>query len=321
MLAGAILLFITYACGPPPVNNIYRKEGNYPSSLNVPVALLVAEWGGKPRVMGSAWLIDGGSGALFSAKHVTDALIDNIVEFGANECKVFLNGKVYFCIVIQVQPLQDAVVLKILGPINQAPEESSNSVLIRQKILSELPTPYKISATKLKVGDKVFIQGFHPHPYKIMKSNMTDGLKELIVPILQTFYELREADPLRQREIVFDSLEAMVVGINDRIKIDQQGSDSGENLKFQKNEYVRVVTTRNHKFSFAGLSGGAVIKINDQGVAEAVGIVTAEKPERLKYNKKGQLEGKPVVEIISDTILVTPIYLAKDLYDYARQVK
>ena len=102
----ALVLFfgVLIACGPPPAENVYRKEGRFPGGLNVPVALLVAEWGGKPRVMGSAWLIDGGYGALFSAKHVTDAFLNSQIELGGSECKIFLNGRVYSSIVVQVPP-------------------------------------------------------------------------------------------------------------------------------------------------------------------------------------------------------------------------
>ncbi len=300
----ALIITLFYGCSPPPVENVYRKECRFPSSINVPVALLVAEWGGKPRVMGSAWLIDGGRGALFTAKHVTDALMNSTIELGANECKLFLNGNVYSCIVVQVPPLRDSVVLKMLGPFEPA----------------ELPKPYKISTTKLKLGDKVFIQGFHPHSSEITKSNLADGLKDLIVPIFKTFYELRTVDPSRQKEIVFDNLEATVVKTNEHVKIDHQESDPAERIKFQTNEYVKVVTVRNHKFSFGGLSGGVVVRINDQGTAEAVGIVTAEEPEKLKYDKKGQLEVK-LIPKISNILFITPIYSVKDLYDYARQVR
>jgi hypothetical protein len=303
-IPAVFLLLAVSACNSPPGENSYRKEGRYPSNINVPVAFLVSEWAGKPRVLASGWLIDGGNGTLFSAKHFSDDLMSDTIEFGANECKVFLSGRVYSCIVVQVPPLRDAVVFRILGLVNQG----------------DLPMPYKISTEKLKVGDKVFVQGFHTHPSEITKSNMDDGLKDVILPILETFYGLREADPSRQREVVFDSLEATVVKIDDHIKINNQENDPSESIRFKSNEYIKVITSRNHKFSFGGLSGGVVVKINDRGVAEAVGIVTAERPERLRYNKKGRLEGDPpAYEIVSDTVIVTPIYSVKDLYDYARQ--
>lgn len=300
-----LIVVVAWGCNPPPVENIFRKESFFPGGINVPVAFLVSEWGGKEKVLASGWLIEGGNGTLFSAKHFTDVFMNNIIELGANECKVFLSSKVYSCVVVRVPPQRDAVVLKILGHFNSA----------------DLPVPYKISKTKLKTGDKVFIQGFHPHLFKITKSNLEDGFKDLIVPILATFYELRMADPTKQKEVVFDSLEATVVSLNEHITIDHQESDSSEELKLKTNEYIKVITAKNHKFSFGGLSGGVVVKLNNQGVLEAVGIVTAEIPERLRYNKKGELEGGSVHEVVSDTLFITPIGSVQDLYDYARKIR
>ena len=144
----------------------------------------------------------------------------------------------------------------------------------------------------------------------------------MIVPIFKTFYGLREADPERQKEVVFDSLEAVVTGINEHIKIGaehEQDVESG--LKFGVNEYVKVVTKINHKFSFGGLSGGVVVRLNTQGIPEAVGILTAEDSVRLEYDKKGKLMNKKVKIYVSDTMFITPIYTVKDLYEYARTAK
>ena len=122
VLFGGILFILALtlvACNPPPVENVYRKEMRFPSTLNVPVAFLAVEWGGKLRGSGSAWLIDGGNGVLFTAKHVTDALMNNQIELGANECKLFLgNGRVFTCITVRVPPLRDAVVLRLLEKFN-----------------------------------------------------------------------------------------------------------------------------------------------------------------------------------------------------------
>ena len=298
------LFFI--ACSPPSTENTFRKEGKYPSNFKVPVAFLVNEWAGKPKILASGWLIDGGNGTFFSAKHHTDTFMNDTVELGAHECKIFLNGQVYDCLVVQVPPLRDAVVLKISGSFDQA----------------GFPQPYKISETKLKIGETVYVQGFHPHPSEVTKSNLNDGLRDLIVPIFKTFYGLREADPERQKEVVFDSLEAVVTGINEHIKIGaehEQDVESG--LKFGVNEYVKVVTKINHKFSFGGLSGGVVVRLNTQGIPEAVGILTAEDSVRLEYDKKGKLMNKKVKIYVSDTMFITPIYTVKDLYEYARTAK
>ncbi len=306
-------MLIIFGCGPPPVENIYRKEGRFPSSINAPVAFLVSEWGGKARVLASGWLIDGGNGTLFSAKHFTDVFINDTIELGANECKVFLSGKVYTCIVVQVPPLRDTVVLKILGSFNPA----------------ELPKPYKTPTTKLNVGDKVFIQGFHPHSSEITKSNMADGFKDLIVPILESFYELREADPSRQRKVVFDNLEGK------RVKPDPDSVrknpllDNDEKkalLEYENDSYIKVHMTRDHKFSFGGLSGG--VARNEKG--EAVGIITAQDIFKFEYDKNGFFidpHSGDQVRVIRkkkqffDTIYVTPIESVMDLYDYARKIR
>ncbi len=301
-ILSVLLLLAVSACNSPIVENIYRKEGRYPDGLNVPVAFLVSEWAGKPRVMASGWLIEGSNGMLFSAKHFSDVFINNVVELGANECKVFLTGKVYTCVIVQVPPLKDAVVFKILGQFNQ----------------SEFPKPYKISTTKLEIGDEVFIQGFHPHPAFITDSNKKDGVKDILVPIFKDFYEERTADYWQQKEVAFDSLEARVVNIDRRILVEDQGSDPLGKIKFKINEFVEVVTVRNHKFSFAGLSGGPVVRINEKGEPEAVGIVTAGPPARYEHKK---VMGETLVRQVVDTMDITPIYSVKDLYDYARQMK
>lgn len=312
MLA-VFLLFVFYACNPPPVENAYRKESRYPSDLNVPVGLIVSEWAGKPRVMASSWLIYGGNGTLLSAKHFTDTFVNNIIELGANECKVFLNGRVYVCIVVRVPPLRDAVVLKILGSFDQV----------------ELPKPYKISTTKLKIGDKVFIQGFHPHPSKITKSNKVDGFGDQIVPILKNFYELREADLSRQREVVFDDLEGKRVKPDpDSIRKNPLLKDEEKKalLEVENDLYIKIHMARDHKLSFGGLSGG--VALNEKG--EAVGVITAQDIFRFEYDKQGffidphsgeRLEVFNKKKQLFNTIYITPIESIKDLYDYARQMK
>ena len=163
------------------------------------------------------------------------------------------------------------------------------------------------------------MQGFHSHPAQVTESNRADGLKDTVVPILKKFYELRQADPEKMSEVVFDSLEARVVDLSAHIDISEQDSDPLGELKFSANEYIKVVTVRNHKFSFGGLSGGVVVRLNSQGEFEAVGIVTAERPERLDYDRDGKLERKPIRKIVSDTMLITPIESVKDLYEHARK--
>ena len=309
ILSTFLLLAVT-ACNPPPADNIYRKEGRFPGGLNVPVSLIVIEWGGKIRVMGSGWLIDGGGGAQFSAKHVTDALMNSPIELGVNECKVFLGGRVYTCFVDRVPSERDAIVLKMFDHIN----------------LAELPAPYKIAATKLKVGDKVFVQGFHPHPKEIRDEDEKEGFKDFVVPILKTFYELREADPLRQTEVVFDNLEGRRVKPDlDSIRSNPllRNEEKKALLEYENDSYIKILMARDHKFSFGGLSGG--VALNEKG--EAVGIITAQNPLRFEYDKDGfsiDPFGHLTITIkkqLFDTIYVTPIESVKDLYDYARQIR
>lgn len=296
---------ILTACKPPPVENVYRKEGYYPGGLNVPVAYLTSEWGGKPRVMASGWLIEGASGVLFSAKHFSDVFIHSLIELGGGECKSFIASKVYDCIIVQVPPLRDAVILKLLSSFNT----------------SELPKPYKIFTGKLRVGDKLFIQGFHPHLTEITRSNRKDGVIDHVIPILKNFYEIRMADPLEQKEVVFDSLEAKVVDLNFRARVDGDENSRLGNLRFETNTFIKVITARNHKFSFGGLSGGVAIKLNEKGEPEAVGIVTAERPVRFEYDKKGQVVDRSVKVAVFDTIMITPIGSVRELYEYARQIR
>ena len=225
---------LVVACNPLPVENIYRKNGTFPGGLNVPVAFLVNEWGGKARVMASGWMIDGADGFLFSAKHFTDTFMNDVIELGSKECKVFLAGRVYDCIVVQVPPLRDAVVLKMVDLSDP----------------SKLPKPYKIHGNKLRVGDTVFIQGFHPHPPEITKSNMADGVKDLVIPILRNFYEMRFANSSNMSEVVFDNLGARVVSLNSRIKINSEEPGPMADLRYKSNTYISTITLRNHKFSF-----------------------------------------------------------------------
>ena len=83
-----LITVLTCGCGPPLEEDQYRTEGRFPGGLNVPVALLTVEWAGKVRIMGSAWLIDHDGGVLLSAKHVTDAFMNDIIELGGT----FKNG-------------------------------------------------------------------------------------------------------------------------------------------------------------------------------------------------------------------------------------
>lgn len=300
-----ILLFCAMAsCGPSDEEtNIYRKENRFPGGLNVPVAPLIIEWAGKARVMGSDWLIDGGNGALFSAKHVTDSMFNDRIVLGGKECKVFLGGKVYNCLVAKTHALVDAVVLRITDPF----------------IPSELPRPYKIAETPARVGDMVVVQGFHPHPEELRNANLTRGFTDPVVPIFGTFYGVRFGNECKANEMVFDNIEAKVVAVGVQEKVEGQEGDPLEELKYEVNKYFVLKTSRNHGISFAGLSGGVVARPDKDGELEALGIITGENPIELEYDPDGEIMspcGAPFV--VADTIYVTPLDLVREMVDYAR---
>ena len=63
------------------------------------------------------------------------------------------------------------------------------------------------------------------------------------------------------------------------------------------------------------------MKMNENGEAEVVGIVTAEKPVILEYDKKGGVVDNSAQHSVADTIHVTPIESVRDLYEYARWMR
>jgi len=303
ILAGLISII---SCNAPAVENIYRKEGIFPSSVNAPVASVVLEWGGKVRSIGSAWLIEGGNGVLFSAKHVTDNLMNDQVELGGGECKIFLSGRVYNCVVAHIPPLRDAVVLKI-----------SNSFDPRY-----LPKPYKIASTPVKVGDIVIVQGIHPHSQELIDQNEKEGFRDTVVPIFRNFYEMRFGNKCVGREEVFDTLPAVVTKLNMSVLVDDTEHDPLAELRHKTNRYFEVRTLRNHRLSFGGLSGGVVLRLNKDSGPEAVGILTAEAPVKFEYDEDDKLTspcGTP--PSIANTIMVTPIESVAEEIEYARRMK
>lgn len=307
-----VLLLFFANCSPPPDLGIneFRKQGKFPTTVDLPVAFIATEWAGKSRIRASGWLVDGANGVLMSAKHLSDTFMGDIIELGANECKVFLSGRVYTCVIVRVPPLRDAVLLKLLDFIS----------------LSELPKPYKISERELIIGSKVKIQGFHFHSAEIIESNKKDGFNDLIIPILKNFYDLRAVNPLDQKEVVFENLKGVVLKpdpdsiVNDPF-LDQEQKKAI--LEFENNSYIKVRADRDHKFSFGGLSGGVALNSRD----EVAGVITAQNIFRFEYGKRGMFFG-PHGEVIVvprkqlfDTIYITPIKSVTDLVAFARNMR
>ncbi len=297
---------ILSSCGPPPVENPYRKEMRYEGqSFDVPVGFLTSEWHGQVRILASGWLIEGGEGTLMSAKHFSDAFMKDLLDLGPSECKAFLNRKVYSCFAIRVPSVRDAVVLKLLD------------------YGKEPVGAYRISLSKPKIGDKLHIQGFHPHPPEIIESNLKDGFKDVQIPILKNFYELRGKQLKNTGEVVFDNLAATVIKpdpgalINNRLLLPEEKRES---LKYENDSYIKVLMDHDHKFSFGGLSGG--VALNDSG--EAVGVITAQDILRFDSEEKKSKDEHHNFSIITrknqkfDIIYITPIGSVMDIVNYAR---
>ncbi len=88
-------------------------------------------------------------------------------------------------------------------------------------------------------------------------------------------------------------------------------------LEFENDSYIKIITTRDHKFSFGGLSGGVLL--NEE--REAVGIITAQDIFRFKYDKNGKLVDDPPDPQASgtqvfDTIYITPVVDVADLHGH-----
>ncbi|PIR88878.1 MAG: hypothetical protein COU07_04085 [Candidatus Harrisonbacteria bacterium CG10_big_fil_rev_8_21_14_0_10_40_38] len=308
----ALCFLILTSCKPPQEEkNTFRREGRFKGGLNVPVAFLVNELAGQPRILASGWLIEGSEGILFSAKHFTDDFMGKTIELGKGECKAFIKNMVFNCSVLRVPPIRDAVVLELRGP---------------QAYLDLLPKPYQISYEKINYGDTLVIQGLHPHPLFISELNESEGFKDYSIPILRDYYEARMADPAQQMEVVFDGRLKGIVVKPDPAAVLRNPllSDEGKKamLQYENDSYLKVIIDRDHKFSFGGLSGGVALKNG-----KAVGVITAQDPFRFELDKKGFLfvPGQGRVFNIKaqhfDVIYITPIGSVKELAEYGKRVK
>ncbi|MEK9180449.1 MAG: hypothetical protein AAB897_03495 [Patescibacteria group bacterium] len=286
LLLIAVLISAT-ACGKTPEPR--RKSYNHTWPQR-PVALVVAEWNGRPYIIASAFSIDE-SGRFFTAKHFTDELF----SLGIETCTLFYNGSVYEASVAKIPPLRDAAALTINGKFDPSP----------------YPMPYKRTARKLKVGEKVFIEGFHPHPFYIREANAAEGFPDTVISILKDYYGIEMHDKNRESEIVSDRLEARVLATREKIKLAGKDDEWGK-VKDDINYYIKVKTDRNHKFSFGGLSGGPVTN----GRGELIGLITAEQVVRMEFDDRGMLINPFAAQFkaVSDTTYVTPIEEILDLY-------
>lgn len=289
----ALLLLFASSCGERPE----KPKNTYPHTAPAtPVALVVAEWNGRPHILASAFLVEREKGAFLTAKHFTD----DLEALGGDTCRLFFNGKVFTARIAKLPPLRDAALLQISGDFDPA----------------SFPEPYKVSALEPRIGEKVFVLGLHPHPFWIREQNLKGGHGDTVIPILKNYYGMIEFDKNREMEIVSDRLEASVIEIQTKIKFGDE-EDAWTELRNSANSYIRARTKLNHKFSFGGLSGGAVTN----AAGELIGLITAEDPARLEFDENGRLEGIDFsIQIVFDTLYITPIEDLKDLYLYIQKL-
>lgn len=306
------ILFLV-ACEPPPdLNKNKYREGNWfplPENLKGTGAYLVIEWNGKkPWVMASGNLIDRKKGILRTAKHFTDVF----GSLGVDYCRVFLmNGKVYKAVLVKVPPIRDAALIRLAEPF----------------LASDLPEPLPATSEMPKFGDKIYIQGFHPHIYRIRKENKEEGFPDREINIFETYYSQITKDLDKESQVVFDNL------VGKRVRPDPESvrnnlllSDEQKEavLQYENSKYIKVVMGRDHKFSFGGLSGG--VALNDRG--EVVGLITAQDIFRFEFDENGFFFdpesghiGATIKKQFFDTMYVTPVDSIKDMDAYVANLK
>jgi len=267
------------------------------AGLKTDAAWIVLEWNGKPVYggYGSGFLIDKEKGLFLTNKHVSD-LFDLL---GKGSHKIFFNCRVYNAKVIGTSVLADAALVRITDLFD----------------FSDFPNPKPFAGEKIKVGDYVVVEGYHLHPYWVRESDEAEGYKFPVVPIFRDYYNLGTKDLDVEREVVLETLDGVVVAVNEKVKIEGQGSGITQNVRESANIYIRAKTIKNHKFEFQGLSGSVVR--NRKG--ETIGILTASPKVEYDPGTKIKLpDGSFLAKRVFKTFLVTPISSVRDLLENDR---
>ncbi|MBI2058047.1 MAG: trypsin-like peptidase domain-containing protein [Candidatus Yanofskybacteria bacterium] len=299
LVAAVWFILFSPACDSRPLKTEKPNTYPHPKDLKTDVAWIVLEWNGKPKYggYGSGFLVDKYSGSFYTNKHVSD-MFDSL---GRGSQKVFFNGKVYNLAVVKVPALRDAAIVQIKDSFD----------------FSEFPDSAPIAEEKVKKGDKVLIEGFHPHPYFVRESNKAEGgYNEKLVSIFKEYYNMGTRNLEKEVEVVFESFTGVVVETDASVFLNSPSGSGGitNRAREMTNTYFMVKTDKDHKFSFGGLSGTAVK--NTRG--EIVGILTVEKTD-FKELEKDENAGIKVVEIVFDLVGVTPIESVVSFRDYLKK--
>lgn len=248
IISGLLLFFtVILSCGPSKIPSACQNPNYYPQNFTYKEALFIRERNCSPYILASAFLIDRERGLFASAKHFVGSESDGNV-------KIFFNGRVYDGFLIKLSPVTDIAIIKIQGSFNPA----------------SFPEPYRI-AQNINVGDKIFIRGIHSHP-KVLQEN------KVVIPISRNYY----GELGRKGEFVYDNLEGKITDLTAKIQNKEIGGSS-ELLSEVTNEYIKLETKEDHRFSFGGLSGGPTV--NDR--EELVGINSNEVRAFLELTEKG----------------------------------
>lgn len=290
----ATLCLLTLACnsGVEEVSSCNLAE-TYNQPFKTDVAWIVLEWNCSPIGWGSGFLTDREKGILFTNKHVSNVFN----RLGRGSHKIFFNGRVYNAAIIKTDILSDAALVQITDQFNY----------------SEFTDPAPFAQEKVKVGDKVVVEGFHIHPYQIRQSDIEDGYDFPLIPIFRDHYKSGTLNLDKEREIVFEKLEAEVSEVDKKIMVREQGTGITQVIRNTSNLYIEIKTVKDHKFSFGGLSGTVVR--NTKG--ETIGIFTAA--PRQEYDFVDELpNGFVMLQQVFKTAYVTPIGATKNLRQYIK---
>ena len=270
---------------------------SYRQDFKTDMAWISLEWNGKLYGYGSGFLVDKEKGAFYTNKHVSDMF--NTLGNGSH--KIFFNGKVYNASIVKVLPLVDAALIKITDKFDPF----------------EFPEPVVIATEKPDLGDLITIQGFHVHPHSIREWDKSQGFDYPIVPILDDYYHMGTKNLNKERQIVFEQLYSVVLGVD--VKYDVQFDDSPQSyagLREEVNRYIYVKTFKNHMFSFGGLSGSAAR--NAEG--KVMGIVTRQNPKEFVVDddQTDKMGGYTVLKQVFTSIYITPIESVDNLREYLK---